>query len=61
MLKNMKAQAQERGIPKVDYCGYITFNEMSVQVIINFAIKRVTAMTKKKHHKYTQTVHLVQN
>ena len=40
----MKAQAQECGIPKVAYCGYITFDEMSVQVITRLASKRFIAM-----------------
>jgi selenophosphate synthetase-related protein len=33
MLKAMKAQAKELHVPKVGYSGYITFDEMSVQVL----------------------------
>ena len=44
MLKNMKAQAQECGIPKVGYWGYITFDKMSVQVIAGLASKRFIAI-----------------
>ena len=34
MLRHMKSQAQAQDIPPAGYCGYITFDEMSVQVIL---------------------------
>ena len=34
MLRHMKSQAQAQDIPPAGYCGYITFDEMPVQVIL---------------------------
>ena len=38
MVRHMKSQAQAQDIPPAGYCGYITFDEMSVQVILLFIV-----------------------